>query len=107
MIAAEDASMLKQLLDLRKDIDKHFAILDRLLEVARDKEEEFDFPIAFVTNVLYVCSKNDIDYILNYDKYLSLLLKKQDNLHLEGISHAAYALDYMGVHQGDIWEALH
>ena len=37
--SAEDRDTLKELNDLRKDIDDHFAQLDRLLEVAKNKEE--------------------------------------------------------------------
>jgi len=34
------------------------------LSIAEDKEEEADFPVAFVSNLLYICEKNGLRYLL-------------------------------------------
>ena len=96
-----------QLHQIKQDIDLHFAQLDRLLTIASENEQEFDFPVAFVTNVMYVCYKNKVEYLLEKQPYFDLLLKKMNFLHAEGIAHAAYALQQAGVTQGPIWDALH
>ena len=31
-----------------------------MLTIARQKEEKYDFPVAFITNILYVCEKNGL-----------------------------------------------
>ena len=66
-----------------------------MLTIARQKEEKYDFPVAFITNILYVCEKNGLtsNLIPDHSAFLQILEKKQDYMHLEGISHAAYALN--------------
>ena len=101
-----DVDLLKEVDEIRKDIDEAFVRLDRMLAMAKDREEVSDFPVAFVTNILYVCEKNGIKSLINHDAYLDILMKKQDYIHLEGIGHAAYALNSMGIYSPDVWNAL-
>jgi len=84
--AAQDVNLLKQVIEIRKDIDLHFAQLDRVLAIAKDKEESFDFPVAFVTNIMYVCAKNGNSHLIDFDSFSEILLKKMDFMHVEGIS---------------------
>ena len=65
-----------------------------------------DFPVAFVTNILYVCAKNDISHLINTEAFIEIILQKQNFMHLEGISHTAYALDKLGIYDEEIWGAL-
>lgn len=104
--ATADLNVLKQVDEIRKDIDEAFVKLDRMLSIAREREETSDFPVAFVTNILYVCEKNGVSDLINHDVYLKLLKQKQDYLHLEGIGHAAYALDSLGIYDKELWAAL-
>lgn len=60
----DEINQEKHILELRKKLDEAFIRLDRLLAIAEEKEEEFDFPVAFVTNLLYVCEKNGLQYML-------------------------------------------
>ena len=102
----EDSALLKQVMELRKDIDGAFVKVDRLLQVAQDKEEDFDFPVAFITNMMYVCAKNGNADLIDFAKYKQLLAKKMSFIHFEGISHASYALNAQGIHDPEIWGGL-
>ena len=70
-----------------------------------------DFPVAFVTNVLYVCEKNGQRHLLNdpvgfgeeeqqisrrLQSFYDIIKSKQDFMHVEGLSHLAYVLDRIG-----------
>lgn len=92
---------------IKRDIDLHLAQLDRLLAIAREKEQEFDFPVAFITNMMYVCYKNKVEYLLDKEPYFDLLQRKANYLHIEGLGHAAFALRSAGITQGPLWQALH
>ena len=126
----------KKLLELRKELDKGFIQLDRLLSIAEEKEEEFDFPVAFISNLLYICEKNGLRYMLedgnkpvgheergNNDEvedehdrlrnsrrlqsFLKVLKKKQDYMHIEGLGHSIYALDRLGYYEDtELWASL-
>ena len=87
--------LMKEVDNIRKEMDKAFVSLDRMLTIAREKEERYDFPVAFITNILYVCEKNGLtsNLIPDHTMFLQIMEKKQDYMHLEGISHAAYALN--------------
>jgi hypothetical protein len=54
----EQLDELKKLTALRAELDDCFVRLDRMLSIVQEKEGHFDFPVAFVTNILYVCEKN-------------------------------------------------
>jgi len=41
--------LLKALDEIKKELDEGFHALDRMLTVIREKEEQYDFPVAFVT----------------------------------------------------------
>ena len=57
---------LQKLLDnLKKEVNDCFVKLDRLLYILQEKEEKFDFPVAFATNILYVCQKNGNSSLLH------------------------------------------
>ena len=91
----DKVDLMKEVDSIRKDMDEAFASLDRMLTIAREKEEQYDFPVAFITNILYVCEKNGLtsQMIPDHTEFLKIMEKKQDFMHLEGISHAAYALN--------------
>lgn len=55
-----DIDLLKEIKQLRTDIDESFVKLDRMLYMAKSKEQVSDFPVAFVTNLLYLISLNDL-----------------------------------------------
>ena len=63
-----------------------------MLAIAKDKEESFDFPVAFVTNIMYVCAKNGNSHLIDHEAFSDILLKKMDFMHVEGISQVAYSL---------------
>jgi hypothetical protein len=56
----KDLDLAKQIDTIRKDIDDNFVKLDRMLSIAKDREQEIDFPVAFVTNLLYIVSINGL-----------------------------------------------
>lgn len=93
--------------DVKRDFDNHMSQLNRLLLITRKKEEEFDFPVAFVSNFLYVCYKNKMSHIVDLEPFLDLLVKKVEFLHLEGLAHVAYALNEAGIRQGPVWDKIH
>lgn len=88
-------------------MDIHFDQLDRLLKVANEKEESFDFPVAFLTNVLYVCCKNKMTHLIDLKLYIDLMVKKADYMHLEGLAHAAHALDEARMYDDKAWSSIH
>lgn len=117
------------ILEVRKELDDAFIKLDRLLAIMEEKEEEFNFPVAFVSNLLYVCEKNGLSYLLEdhgqdaskdaseegesrlqRSKRLlgltSLIKKKIDFMHIEGLAHTVYALDKMGYKDEELWQSL-
>ena len=55
-----DLPLLKEINLLRTDIDESFVKLDRMLYMAKEKEQTSDFPVAFVTNLLYLISLNNL-----------------------------------------------
>ena len=55
-----DLELAKQIDIIRRDIDENFVKLDRMLSIAKDREEINDFPVAFVTNLLYIVSINGL-----------------------------------------------
>ena len=57
-----DLDLAKQIDTIRKDIDENFVKLDRMLSIAKDREEAIDFPVAFVTNLLYIVSINGLSH---------------------------------------------
>ena len=73
---AQKPKLEKQIDEIREDIDEAFKGLERMLDMADQKEDWYDFPVAFVTNILYVCEKNGVNYLINNDKYLDILVKK-------------------------------
>ena len=60
MGATVDIDLLKEINLLRTDIDEAFVKLDRMLYIAKSKEQTSDFPVAFVTNLLYLISLNNL-----------------------------------------------
>jgi hypothetical protein len=60
-----------------------------------------------VTNVLFICYKNNIEYLIDQDTYLDLLIQKMDYIHLEGLGHTAFALNKAGITDGPVWDGLH
>jgi len=56
------------------------------LAIAKDNEDSFDFPVAFVTNIMYVCAKNGNSNLIDFDAFADILIKKMDFMHVEGIS---------------------
>jgi hypothetical protein len=56
--------LLKEVDEIRRDIDASFLKLDDMLVMMEDKEETFDFPVAFITNILYTIEKNGITNLL-------------------------------------------
>ena len=56
--------------------------------------------------MMYVCAKNGNADLIDFDAYKTLLAKKLPFIHLEGISHAAYALNAEGIHDNELWKAL-
>ena len=76
--------------------------------MAKSKEQTSDFPVAFVTNLLYLISINDLkDQLLpEIEEYLKIIIQKQDFMHLEGIGQCASALNNFGIYNEDVWLAL-
>ena len=64
----EKLELRKSLDSLKKEIDECFVKLDRLLYILQEKEQKFDFPVAFATNILYVCQKNGQSNLLHDPK---------------------------------------
>ena len=60
MVTPVDVDLLKEINLLRTDIDEAFVKLDRMLYIAKSKEQTSDFPVAFVTNLLYLISLNNL-----------------------------------------------
>ena len=77
---------MRSTLSLREAYDEDVSTLVRLLNVVRDHESEYDFPVAFFTNTMYVVSKNNLNGLINWDAFTSLILQKISYIHLEGIS---------------------
>ena len=75
-----DIDLAKQIDTIRRDIDENFVKLDRMLSIAKDREELNDFPVAFVTNLLYIISINGLHtQLLSEDSlkaYLDIIVKK-------------------------------
>lgn len=116
-------------MEVRKELDSAFIKLDRLLAIVEEKEEHFDFPVAFVTNLLYVIEKNGLNYMLEggpglsdndseqgessrlqksnrLKGFVNIIKKKQDFMHIEGLAHAVYALDKMDYKDESLWNSL-
>lgn len=55
---------LKNVDEIRRDIDASFLKLDDMLVMTEEKEETFDFPVAFITNILYALEKNGVSNLL-------------------------------------------
>jgi hypothetical protein len=106
----KDLDLAKQIDAIRKDIDENFVKLDRMLSIAKDREQEIDFPVGFVTNLLYIVSINGLSHKLispkSLNSYLDIIIQKQDFMHLEGIGHCARALEEMGIFEHEVWKAL-
>lgn len=81
-----DNALVRRTLSLREAYDEDVSALVRLLNVVRDHESEYDFPVAFFTNTMYVVSKNNLNGLINWDAFNSLILQKISYIHLEGIS---------------------
>lgn len=105
-----DLDLSKMIDELRRDIDENLAKLDRMLSIAKDREEVNDFPVAFVTNLLYILSVNNLHSRLlspeSLQSYLDIIVKKQDFMHLEGIGQCATALEQMAIWDRKVWAAL-
>lgn len=75
-----DLDLAKQIDNLKKNIDENFAKLDRMLSIAKDREEIIDFPVAFVTNLLYIISINGLQHQLmseqSLNSYLNIIIAK-------------------------------
>jgi len=59
------------------------------------ENEEFDQPVAFATNTLYVLTRNNLiasSGNLIQEHLLPLIKKKQDWMHGEGVAQTVYAL---------------
>ena len=91
---------------LREPYEEDLQALIRLLNVVRDREDGYDLPVAFLTNTMYICSKNNLNDLINWDTFNRLLLQKVDYIHQEGISSAAFALNQAGVYDQAVWTAL-
>ena len=95
----------KDLKEVSEDIDKNLKFLARMLIM---ENEDYDFPVAFASNLLYILSKNGrMDILADMDKYTDIILKKQDFLHIEGLAHTAHALAQRGIFEGQVWDAIH
>lgn len=98
--------MFRNAASIREAYDEDLQALIRLLNVVRDREGEYDFPVAFLTNTMYVCSKNNLTDLINWDNFNRLLLQKIDFIHQEGIAQAAFALNQSEVYDQAVWTAL-
>lgn len=110
--SVEDLNLLKELGEIRRELDHAFEKLDRFLFIAQEKEHGFDFPVAFVTQILYVCEKNGLSSLLHDAKksldekpsdrsrrlqsFYDIIKKKKDYIHLEGLSQTAFVLQRIG-----------
>lgn len=63
--SVEELDELKKLTALRTELNECFVKLDRMFAIIQEKEETFDFPVSFVTNILYVCEKNGQRHLLS------------------------------------------
>ena len=68
-----------------------------------------DLPVAFVSNALYVMSRNGMlegSGSLVNDHLLPVLIEKQQWLHAEGVAHTVYALTAAKNWNQEIWAIL-
>lgn len=95
----------KDLKEVTDDINDNLKFLARMLIM---ENENFDFPVAFASNLLYILAKNDrMDILADLERYTDIIVKKQNFMHLEGLAHTAHALAKQGIFEGDVWEAIH
>ena len=98
----------KHLNETRRELEVMIGHMQRLLMV--DKED-FDLPVAFATNLLYVLAKNGLAHTEQSQKVIReicvpLINKKQEWLHSEGVSMAVYGLTEAGVFEEKTWQLL-
>ena len=93
---------------VRRDLEEGMKCLYRLFYV---EKKDYDMPVAFATNALYVLARNGLaqtpeSHKLIQERLIPLLLKKQDYLHAEGLAMAAYALSEAKVWDEAAWTML-
>lgn len=82
--------------------------MQRLLMI--DKED-FDLPVAFATNLLYILAKNGLSHTEQSQKVIRevcvpLINKKHEWMHCEGVSMAVYGLTEAGIYEEKTWAML-
>lgn len=93
---------------VRTDLEVGLQNLQTLLKVGGRVE---NLPVAFASNAMYVLARNGLAstaefHQIAHEQLLPLLMQKQANLHGEGISMAAYALNEAGIYDAAVWEML-
>ena len=78
--------------EVKVELDKGLQDFKRIFYV---ENQEFDLPVAFATNTLYILARNNLlessgDLVPTV--LLPLIKQKQDYLHGEGVAQAVYAL---------------
>jgi hypothetical protein len=73
--------MFRNATAIREVYDEDLQAFIRTLTVIRDREEEYNFPVAFLTNAMYIVSKNNLSDLINWDNFNKLLLQKVDYIH--------------------------
>lgn len=75
------------------------------------EKKEYDMPVAFATNAIYILARNGLartpeSLKLIHEQLLPIILKKQDYLHAEGLAMAVYALSEAKVWDEATWSML-
>ena len=88
------------------DLEEKLKKLQRLFRI---KNEEYEMPVAFATNALYILARNGMiesnDRVVA-DKLIPLLHEKKDWLHGEGVAQAVYALEQSENYDTETWALL-
>ena len=74
----------KSLKQVTQDLNEHMEFLNKILYI---QKKNADFPIAFVTNTLYILERNGISCRDTYENFLLPIIKRKiDLVHSEGVS---------------------